>query len=126
MKHRLGKKHRWAVEQRRGRGSLRDGGRLGHQRGRCRELSRVHASLRAASISRTASSSSPRYFGGRGEHGRRRYWRTPLMYASRDRVMRVLGVQSEMELAYAGLQQLCAGLLEAARADRVLPEPGFS
>jgi predicted ATP-dependent serine protease len=32
--------------------------------------------------------------------------------ASECRVVWVVGVQSEMELAYAGLQQLCAGLLD--------------
>ena len=36
------------------------------------------------------------------------------------RVMRAAGVQSEMELAYAGLHQLCAPLLD--HLDR-LPEP---
>ena len=36
--------------------------------------------------------------------------------ASGYRVMRVVGVQSEMELAYAGLHQLCAGLLEGLAA----------
>jgi hypothetical protein len=35
-------------------------------------------------------------------------------------VMRIGGVQSEMELAYAGLHQLCAGLLEGLAA---LPRP---
>ena len=40
--------------------------------------------------------------------------------ASGYRVMRVVGVQSEMELAYAGLHQLCAGLLEGLAA---LPRP---
>jgi DNA-binding CsgD family transcriptional regulator len=40
--------------------------------------------------------------------------------ASRCRVLRVAGVQSEMELAFAGLHQLCAPLLERLR---VLPDP---
>ena len=40
--------------------------------------------------------------------------------ASGCRVVRVVGVQSEMELAYAGLHQLCAGLLEGLAA---LPRP---
>ena len=40
--------------------------------------------------------------------------------ASRCRVLRVLGVQSEMELAFAGLHQLCAPLLDLLR---VLPDP---
>ena len=40
--------------------------------------------------------------------------------ASGYRVIRVVGVQSEMELAYAGLHQLCAGLLEGLAA---LPRP---
>ena len=40
--------------------------------------------------------------------------------ASGCRVVRVVGVQSEMELAYAGLHQLCAGLLEGLDA---LPRP---
>ena len=34
--------------------------------------------------------------------------------ASECRVVWVVGVQSEMELPYAGLQQLCAGLLDAS------------
>jgi DNA-binding CsgD family transcriptional regulator len=40
--------------------------------------------------------------------------------ASRCRVLRVVGVQSEMELAFAGLHQLCAPLLDRLRA---LPSP---
>ena len=40
--------------------------------------------------------------------------------ASRCRVLRVVGVQSEMELAFAGLHQLCAPLLDRLR---VLPGP---
>jgi Sugar (and other) transporter/AAA ATPase domain len=40
--------------------------------------------------------------------------------ASRCRVLRVAGVQSEMELAFAGLHQLCAPLLDRLR---VLPGP---
>jgi predicted ATPase len=40
--------------------------------------------------------------------------------ASRYRVLRVVGVQSEMELAFAGLHQLCAPLLDQLR---VLPDP---
>jgi DNA-binding CsgD family transcriptional regulator len=40
--------------------------------------------------------------------------------ASGYRVVRVVGVQSEMELAYAGLHQLCAGLLGSLAA---LPRP---
>ena len=40
--------------------------------------------------------------------------------ASRCRVLRVAGVQSEMELAFAGLHQLCAPLLDQLR---VLPGP---
>jgi DNA-binding CsgD family transcriptional regulator len=40
--------------------------------------------------------------------------------ASRCRVLRVLGVQSEMELAFAGLHQLCAPLLDLLRG---LPDP---
>jgi DNA-binding CsgD family transcriptional regulator len=40
--------------------------------------------------------------------------------ASRYRVLRVVGVQSEMELAFAGLHQLCAPLLDQLR---VLPGP---
>jgi len=36
--------------------------------------------------------------------------------ASGYRVVRLAGVQSEMELAYAGLHQLCAGLLEGLAA----------
>jgi hypothetical protein len=36
--------------------------------------------------------------------------------ASGYRVVRIAGVQSEMELAYAGLHQLCAGLLEGLAA----------
>ena len=35
--------------------------------------------------------------------------------ASRCRVLRVAGVQSEMELAFAGLHQLCAPLLDRLR-----------
>ena len=41
--------------------------------------------------------------------------------ASECRVVWVVGVQSEMELAYAGLQQLCAGLLDAS-AGRLRPQ----
>jgi DNA-binding CsgD family transcriptional regulator len=40
--------------------------------------------------------------------------------ASRCRILRVVGVQSEMELAFAGLHQLCAPLLDQLR---VLPGP---
>ena len=40
--------------------------------------------------------------------------------ASRCRVLRVVGVQSEMELAFAGLHQLCAPLLDRLRE---LPAP---
>jgi DNA-binding CsgD family transcriptional regulator len=40
--------------------------------------------------------------------------------ASRCRVLRVVGVQSEMELAFAGLHQLCAPLLDRLQ---VLPSP---
>ena len=40
--------------------------------------------------------------------------------ASQCRVLRVSGVQSEMELAFAGLHQLCAPLLDQLR---VLPDP---
>ncbi len=37
----VGGKHRWGVDQRRGRSALRNGGRFGDQRGRRRELTRV-------------------------------------------------------------------------------------
>src|ERR1700754_685846 len=40
--------------------------------------------------------------------------------ASGFRVVQIAGVESEMELAYAGLHQLCASMLD--RVD-VLPEP---
>src|ERR1700732_1307444 len=40
--------------------------------------------------------------------------------ASRCRVLRVVGVQSEMELAFAGVHQLCAPLLDRLG---VLPGP---
>ena len=39
--------------------------------------------------------------------------------ASRCRVLRVVGVQSEMELAFAGLHQLCAPLLDRLRCCQV-------
>ena len=50
--------------------------------------------------------------GGRLGSGRRRYWSTWSRAASDLTVVRAVGVESEMELPYASLQQLCAPLLD--------------
>ena len=48
--------------------------------------------------------------------GRRRCWSTPSERAEGCRVLRAVGVESEMELPFAGLHQLCAPLLDRSRS----------
>ena len=75
---------------------------------------------RPGALSRNAAESGPWCCGARPESGRRRCWSTWSSRRSELTVVRAAGVESEMELAFAGLHQLCAPLLD--RLNR-LPAP---
>jgi hypothetical protein len=87
--------------------------RLRGRRGECDALDRLVARLRTGQ-------SPVLVVRGEAGVGRTALLEYPIEQASGCRVVRAAGAESEMELAYAGLQQLCAPMLDCLDA---LPGP---